>query len=228
MAGPPSITTSTSDEYVEKLIDIIAHGFSTTPITNRVIVETDATTPNPISLSTISRRRLKEHFAPSSYAITRDGGIIAEAGDWAAAALWGAPGFIPTKPPNNSDDSRSGPRGPTIDEFWETSNRIKRKCLGDEMVDEARYWHLSRIARAEGRDEKGVVSAIIVPFLQRAKQEKVPVWLVSTAPNATDMYLHFGFEVVEEIVTGLGRLNSQGEEDKNGEGLKSWAMVKWP
>lgn len=224
----PPITTSSSDEYIEKLIPIIAHGFSTAVITIRAIIETDANNAISTTRSTVTQKRLEEHFAPSTYALTRDGAIIAEAGDWAAAALWEPSGFSLKSPPMNHNGSRAGPSGPTIDEFWETSTRIKRKCLGDKVVDEARYWHLSRIARAKGRNEKGAVSAIILPFLEKAKLESVPVWLESTAKNARDMYSHFGFEVVDEIVIGCGRLDAHGEENDNGEGIKSWAMVKWP
>lgn len=227
MALPP-MTTGSSDEYIEKLIPIVAYGFSDSAITLRAIIETDANRSEPTTRSGISRRRLEEHFAPSSYAKTRDGAIIAEAGNFAAAALWEPPGFFQKNPPMNTDGSRAGPSGRTIDEFWAISSKIKRKCLGDQAVDEARYWHLSRIARAEGRNDTGVVSAIIKPFLEKAKQEDVPVWLESVAENAKNMYLHFGFEVVDEIRTGVGRLDADGEEDKNGEGILSWAMVKWP
>ncbi|KAL9620734.1 MAG: hypothetical protein Q9160_004747 [Pyrenula sp. 1 TL-2023] len=224
----PSMTTGSSDEYIEKLIAIVAYGFSASAITLRAIVETDAAQSKPTTRSSISRRRLEEHFAPSCYALTRDGAIIAEAGNFAAAALWEPPGFVLKNPPTNPDGSRAGPVGRTIDEFRAIASNIKRKCLGDEAMDEARYWHLSRIARAEDRNEKGVVSAIIKPFLEKAKQDGVPVWLESVAENAKNMYLHFGFEVVDEIIIGVGRLDAKGDENQSGEGILSWAMVKWP
>ena len=222
------MTTGSSDEYVKKLISIIAYGFSTSPLTCRVIVETDAHLPIPTTLTKISRSRMEEHFAPSCYGLTRDGAIIAEAGNWAAAALWEPPGFEYKNPPKNADGSRAGPTGPTITEFWEEAVKVRRKFLGDDVVDKVEYWHLSRIARAKGRKEEGVVSALIVPFLERAKAERVPVWLESVSENAKDMYIHFGFEVVEVITTGRGRLNEEGEEVEGGEGKSTWAMVKWP
>ncbi|KAL9114854.1 MAG: hypothetical protein Q9227_001097 [Pyrenula ochraceoflavens] len=218
------MTTGSSDEYIKKLIPIIAYGFSTSSITRRAIVETDAHLPNPTSLSSITLERLEEHFAPSCYGLTRDGAIIAESGNWAAAALWEPSGFVYKNPPLNPDGSRAGPTGRTVNEFWDEADRLQRENLGNEAVEKGRCWHLSRLARAKGREEKGVVSAVIKPFLEKAQEEGLPVWLNATAPNARDMYLHFGFVVVETIRTGAGRLNREGEDEEGGEGFLIWAM----
>jgi hypothetical protein len=71
----------------------------------------------------------------------------------------------------------------------------------------------------------GAVRALVSPFLDRARAEKVPVWLEATNEHAKDVYAHLGFMVVEEFRIGKGVVNSEGWVQENGEGVLIYAMI---
>jgi hypothetical protein len=73
----------------------------------------------------------------------------------------------------------------------------------------------------------GAVRALVSPFLDRARAEKVPVWLEATNEHARDVYAHLGFTFVEEFRSGKGVVNSEGwvQENGEGEGVVIYAMI---
>ncbi len=82
--------------------------------------------------------------------------------------------------------------------------------------------------RSEGTTTEGTaacVKACIEPFLTRAKEEGVPVWLETASESSKRDYENLGFRVCEEVVIGKGRVNAKGWPDKDGEGVKTWAMI---
>lgn len=95
-----------------------------------------------------------------------------------------------------------------------------------------KYWHVSLMARDPTRTEKGVVRAVIEPFVERAKAEGVPLWLEAGSERARDVYGWVGgFRVVGKAVSGKGEYDKTGRrvEAGNGEGVTVWLMVaNWP
>jgi hypothetical protein len=79
----PPVTTG-SGEYVERLVDVIAAAFAGDALNRAIILHSDSL-PNDAE---ISHERRVEHFLRSTKSKVSSGGILVEAGNWAAAALW--------------------------------------------------------------------------------------------------------------------------------------------
>jgi hypothetical protein len=79
----PPVTTGGGD-YVERLVNVIAAAFVADPLNRAIILYSDSL-PNDTD---ISHERRVEHFLPSTKSKASSGGILVEAGNWAAAVLW--------------------------------------------------------------------------------------------------------------------------------------------
>jgi hypothetical protein len=56
----------------------------------------------------------------------------------------------------------------------------------------------------------GVVRALFDPFPRQAQESGLPTLVGATNKHARDVYAHFGFKVVEEIVIGEGSVDKAG------------------
>ncbi|KAI9928466.1 hypothetical protein ASPWEDRAFT_170538 [Aspergillus wentii DTO 134E9] len=139
------------------------------------------------------------------------GAELVEAGNWAAVAIWFPPGV---NMPSN------GPISPQLKEFREIFGAEKKRHLQGE-----KYWYLNIIGRHPERTEKGVIRALIDPYLKRAQQEGVPVWLEAITDHGRKVYEHLGFRTVVERRIGVGKANTKGEYEENGEGLMVYGMM---
>lgn len=63
---------------------------------------------------------------------------------------------------------------------------------------------------------------------QTAKREHVPIWLEATTPSSRNLYLSLGFEEVEVIVLGKGKVAADASIQPGGPGIPLWGMVWWP
>ncbi|OTB13506.1 hypothetical protein K445DRAFT_304275 [Daldinia sp. EC12] len=85
-----------------------------------------------------------------------------------------------------------------------------------ERVSAGRYWKLSLMARDPAVEYvPGAVRAVMVPFMEKFTSDQneggaMPVWLEAGSERARDIYAHFGFREVGEVVTG---------------GVKTWGMI---
>ena len=70
------------------------------------------------------------------------------------------------------------------------------------------------------------VSGVIRPMLQVAKEKKWPVVLEATTAKSRDVYRHLGFEILEEITVGKGKIDREGRPKEGGEGCLLWSMIK--
>lgn len=75
---------------------------------------------------------------------------------------------------------------------------------------------------------KGAIRAVIDPYLRRARENGLPVWLEATSEHAVNVYTHFGFRLVEMIRISEGTANSAGDLVENGEGFLIYAMMYEP
>jgi hypothetical protein len=64
--------------------------------------------------------------------------------------------------------------------------------------------------------------------MRRAQLENVPIWLEATTPNSRKLYLSMGFEEIEEIILGKGKVDKNANLQPGGPGVPLWAMVWWP
>jgi ribosomal protein S18 acetylase RimI-like enzyme len=84
---------------------------------------------------------------------------------------------------------------------------------------------------------RGLASALIRHHQSQATEANIPIWLEATTAKSRDIYAKLGFEVVEEIVLGKGRVGSDGlvvkVSKKEGDleqsvGVSIWGMVWRP
>jgi hypothetical protein len=164
--------------------------------------------------------------------------ILTEAGDWAAVASWEPPLY--SGPPFSR--AKSNP-GPILSEWRVAVARMRAQYVGyaeegapgpgpekgapqEEVRKLKSHYHLSFLARVPGREHvEGAVSAVMLPFLARAREEGVPVWLEATYPHAVAVYQHYGFQICEEVTIGVGRVGADGWPREGGPGVKAWGML---
>lgn len=134
-------------------------------------------------------------------------------------------------------------------EYWEKFGVLKKKHMGDRE-----YWYLNLIGRDPKRNDKGelgfslggktitsinlmfyvdmiltgVIRALLEPYLKQAQEANVPAWLEATNTHARDVYAHFGFQVVEEVIIGKGIAAKNGNLEAGGEGVVLYGMILEP
>jgi hypothetical protein len=136
-----------------------------------------------------------------------------------------------------------------IREYWEKFAVLKKKHMGDRE-----YWYLNLIGRDPKRNDKGelrlfldaktiisinlmfyvdiiltgAIRALFEPYLKQAQEANVPAWLEATNTHARDVYAHFGFQVVEEVIIGKGIAAKNGNLEVDGEGVVLYGMILEP
>ncbi|QKX55455.1 uncharacterized protein TRUGW13939_02548 [Talaromyces rugulosus] len=187
--------------------DVLTRAFSNAPVTSYVVREKNSqwTAPN-IPLDILKPKMLEWTTYKS-----RIGGELAEAGNYAAVAIWFPPGV--NLPPSPDDDER-------VVEYRRVSGEIKKQFLKGRQ-----YWYLNMIARHPERTEPGVIRALFDPYIERARQDGVPLWLEAISDHSRQVYEHFGFKTVAEFRTGLGKATPEGDLQEGGEGIRLWAMI---
>lgn len=134
---------------------------------------------------------------------------------------------------SSSDDSEA------IVAFREMASRAKKTFMGDK-----KYYYLNMVARHPDRIEPGtnriycvrcmfhitnnptgVVRALFEPYIARAREEKVPIWLEAVSEHSKQVYEHFGFKTVAILRMGEGKASPDGELQEGGEGIILWAMI---
>ena len=74
----------------------------------------------------------------------------------------------------------------------------------------------------------GLAKAIMRDHQKLAKSENVPIWLEATSPASRDLYLSLGFQEIEEIILGKGKVAADASIQPGGPGIPLSAMVWWP
>lgn len=59
-----------------------------------------------------------------------------------------------------------------------------------------------------------------------AQEKGWPVVLEATSARSRDVYRHLGFDVLEEVTVGKGRVDAEGRGKEGGEGCVLWVMMK--
>ncbi|KUL82165.1 hypothetical protein ZTR_09555 [Talaromyces verruculosus] len=139
------------------------------------------------------------------------GGEMIEADNFAAAAIWFPPGV---ELPASADDDEG------VVEYRAMAGKAKKEFLGDR-----KYWYLNMIARHPERKDPGVVRALFEPYIARARQDGVPIWLEAVNEHSKQVYEHIGFKTVATLRMGAGKAAPNGELQEGGEGVPIYAMI---
>ncbi|KAI0853878.1 hypothetical protein F5Y00DRAFT_269238 [Daldinia vernicosa] len=214
----PEVTTGTSERYIQGLASAVSRASATDPLT--VMFQGEKLPPGQttkdVDLATMQRIVYDSAITRLTAKIAA-GGFVVEAGGFAAVACW-EPGRAGD--PHRMDVSTAAVSGkrPLFKAFVDRVTELMRVHLYPiaERVSAGRYWKLSLMARDPAVEYvPGAVRAVLVPFMERFTSDQneggaMPVWLEAGNERARDIYAHFGFREVGEIITG---------------GVKTWGMI---
>lgn len=71
----------------------------------------------------------------------------------------------------------------------------------------------------------GVVRALFEPYIARARQDGLPIWLEAVSEHSRQVYEHIGFKTVATLRMGAGKASPDGELQDGGEGVPIYAMM---
>ncbi|CAI7661545.1 unnamed protein product [Penicillium pancosmium] len=161
-----------------------------------------------------------------------NGALITEADGWKAASV--------VIPPDNGIDNvwtllyagflcvlwRIGISGlkRLWTEFSGMTDNAKRKGLHGEQ----RYYYVFSIGTEHDHRGKGLAKEIMRYHQSIARSENLPIWLEATTPSSRHLYLSLGFQEIEEIILGKGKVAPDASIQPGGPGVSLWAMVWWP
>lgn len=74
----------------------------------------------------------------------------------------------------------------------------------------------------------GLAKAIMLDHQKAAQAANLPIWLEATTPGSRSLYLSMGFEEVEKIMLGKGKVAADASLQPGGPGVPLWAMLWWP
>lgn len=217
---PPSTTTSTSEEYRHRLADIYSRASVEDPLIVMFEQDKDASITRVDVTAALVRKACEARIERK----VKLGSLIVEAGDFAAVACWEPPAATPPLATEPELEAIAAQR-PAFAQFSRDLQRARVEVLGPEQ----KYWSLSLMARDPEKGDRGVVRAVIEPFVKRAKEEdRVPLWLTAANTRARDVYAYFGFRVVRCIESFPRGGRIQEQEGERGS-VPSWVMVcNWP
>ncbi|KAL6250235.1 hypothetical protein RBB50_002536 [Rhinocladiella similis] len=230
----PQMTTSQSEYYQEKVADIVSRATVTDPM--NVIFEQDKSGPS----TTVTASLLYPAARARVAAKVKAGSFVAEAANFAAVVCWEPPEAVAPLLSETELGEMAKAR-PVFARFLRDQQAFKVATLGADQP----FWNMSLMARDPDRNDKGAVRAVIEPFVTRARQDGVPIWLCAANERARDVYAYFGFRVVGVVYSTFeaeddegdkGDLQEKKEEEeekkkkkKKEKGVPTWCMCcNWP
>jgi len=111
-----------------------------------------------------------------------------------------------------------------LGEFGPASDACKAKGLKGRKD----YYYVFFLGTASSARGQGLCSKVVRSYQELAGKDDKPLWLEGTTEYSMKLYAKLGFELVDEIVLGKGKVGADGLPKKDGEGVKIWGMVWWP
>jgi hypothetical protein len=215
---------------IQRFTSIIASAFHSTPLINIFVAETDADSiTHALAKPPFPHARRKAQLFPGIEWAALSGAELVEAGDFSALALWESPNLAVKLSVKAQE-----PAGEIVTEWRDAARRLKATYVGTESDPSGSetklrpFYHLSFLGRNPDQPSTpGAISAVVLPFLERAREENVPAWLEATSPRAVAIYQHFGFQVCEEVVIGRGKCDDRGYpcSGEQATGVSAWGMI---
>lgn len=208
-----------------KVLDGVAAAFADTMLSRAFITEID-NTPPPYPAASFNIERIRRHITPGITQAAQSGAEVVEAGDYSAIAVWETTAY---KGVAFSEMLKN--QGPIRTEWRTKIRECKEKYIGmerkaDGSKDFKPFYHLGFLVRNPAVPEiPGAISAVVKPWLKRAEEEDVPIWLEATYRHAVDVYEHWGFRLVEVVTVGKGSRSAEGWPEEGGEGVSGYAMI---
>jgi hypothetical protein len=74
----------------------------------------------------------------------------------------------------------------------------------------------------------GVITALILEFLKKAKADGAPAWIEASGKHSRDIYVHLGFREVEVVMLAAGKADENGFRVPGGSGIPVYALIAEP
>ncbi|BDD64070.1 hypothetical protein MPDQ_005954 [Monascus purpureus] len=100
-----------------------------------------------------------------------------------------------------------------------------KKAFKDQQP---RYYYLYAIGTEHQHQRKGLAKAIIKQYQEMAQKDDTPIWLEASNRQSREVYLKLGFQDVEILTFGKGKVSPEGMRQPGGPGVPVWAMIWWP
>ncbi|CAG8412671.1 unnamed protein product [Penicillium salamii] len=117
---------------------------------------------------------------------------------------------------------------PGFKRLWSEFSGMTDNAKRIGLRGQKRYYYIFSIGTELEHRGKGLAKAILRDYQQTAQAANLPIWLEATTPGSRALYLSMGFEEVEEIVLGKGKVAADATVQPSGSGIPLWAMVWWP
>ncbi|KAK5460835.1 hypothetical protein LTS15_002898 [Exophiala xenobiotica] len=214
------ITSSRSEEYQHRLAQICSRATVDDPL--NVIFQRDKTG----SSTHVTTELLYPAARARIETKVKAGASVVEAADFAAVVCWEPPEATAAHPDlSESELEEIGRARPIFASFIRQMQEVRIRTLGRGQA----YWNMSLMARDPDRKDKGVVRAVIEPYVERARREGVPIWLCAANERARDVYEYFGFRTVGITWSYLDVEKEKGEGNGQQMGVPTWCMIcNWP
>lgn len=222
------IVTPEDSPAMTRFVDAIASAFENTPLTRSFSAEVE-TQISGDHIRKIDKACILRYVDAGIRASAKDGGILVEAGERSAVAVW----EVHRQQQHGQDTSNaSADIGPLRREYLNKVRWAKEEHLGTTLQDPGStsslrpHLHLEFLGRNPNVPRiDGAVSALVRPFLERARKDGFPVWLEAVDLNAVSLYQHYGFKIVEEIVIGAGEDSGADLREFGAFEHRAWGMV---
>ncbi|KAJ5735982.1 Acyl-CoA N-acyltransferase [Penicillium malachiteum] len=224
MSKTPIPLTHGKDTLLEPVARLNGHVFDTDPVVTYMLLE----------MSEEERLAyLPTYWSTLVKSALLNDAIITEADGWKAASV--------LVPPGKYIDNAwkllyagflsvlwrigfSGLKERLWTEFSGMTDNAKKKGLHGQKL----YYYIFSIGTEHEHRGKGLAKAIMRQHQKTARAEDVPIWLEATSPSSRDLYLSLGFQEIEEIILGKGKVNADATRQSGGSGVPLYAMVWWP
>ncbi|VDB86618.1 unnamed protein product [Peniophora sp. CBMAI 1063] len=112
-------------------------------------------------------------------------------------------------------------------EFVPQVEKVEKQAFSTRGKNMKDAWHLGIVSTDPDHEGHGYVSMML-----RNRFETIgphPVYLEASSPRSRDVYAHFGFQLIEPVLLGAGKVDSEGliATGEKATGVQNFIMVKW-
>ncbi|KZV77435.1 hypothetical protein PENSPDRAFT_858 [Peniophora sp. CONT] len=112
-------------------------------------------------------------------------------------------------------------------DFIPRTDKVKKAAFQARGKEIKNAWYLAVVATDPDHEGHGYTSMMV-----RARFKTIgslPIQLEASNPKARDIYAHYGFELIEAVIMGKGKVDSDGliAHGEKATGVPSFVMVKW-
>lgn len=111
-----------------------------------------------------------------------------------------------------------------LHDFQASVDVVKKR----ELQKRASVHYLFFVATLEQYRGLGQASKLMRDWQEQAAAQNTPIWLEATTASSHKLYLKLGFEDVEQLRIGKGKVGTDGLPKKDGEGIPLWCMIWTP